>query len=117
MNPDWDPTASVFSGLIVVSTVDIIGVLSDSVPFNTVVKHIHCGIGVYFVYPEGYLQCDNSSDSAKGHSLTSKRACDFLFVQEHFLRMHDKQIRPLKSEASRLKHARSEHMRALQCTK
>ena len=49
-------------------------------------------LGLRFVYPEGYLRSDNSSDSAKVHTLTSKRGGDFLFVQGHLLRMHDKQI-------------------------
>ena len=35
MDPGRDPTAGFFSGLIVAGTVNIIGILSDFVPFYT----------------------------------------------------------------------------------
>ena len=44
MDPGWDPIEGFFSELIVISAVNIISVLSDPVPFYTVVQHWHLSI-------------------------------------------------------------------------
>ena len=39
MDPGQDPAAGFFSGLIVIGTVNITGVLNDPIPFYTAVQH------------------------------------------------------------------------------